>query len=245
MAGIGGGGSTHDVFGWGCAARSWKPLPYFRPKYTLFHTLFQTWLSKCIPCFSPCNMLRFPIYGLYGDVPLNRVWLLPPSLEQGLQISTPIYGTGTGSGTGSTNQYSHIWYSHIWGGGGGYSHIWTIRGCASQQGMVVAPESGTGSTNQHFCLEQGILFAILTLEHGRGDYLLPDSRYKWTLSQFLLGSRFTFTRALFTIRRSTASHVWDRASIFKILSGTGKPNCASLVSGTGSGSQALSGTPPS
>ena len=118
MAGIGGGGSTHDVFGWGCAARSWKPLPYFRPKYTLFHTLFQTWLSKCIPCFSPCNMLRFPIYGLYGDVPLNRVWLLPPSLEQGLQISTPIYGTGTGSGTGSTNQYSHIWYSHIWGGGG-------------------------------------------------------------------------------------------------------------------------------
>ena len=53
------GGFTHDVFGWGCAAWSWKPSPYFRPKYTLFHTVFQTWLSKCIPCFRPCNMLRF------------------------------------------------------------------------------------------------------------------------------------------------------------------------------------------
>ena len=44
-------GGTHNIFGWGCAARSWKPLPYFRPKYTIFHTLFQTWLSKCIPYF--------------------------------------------------------------------------------------------------------------------------------------------------------------------------------------------------
>ena len=34
---------THNIiFGWGCATRSWKPLPYFRPKYTIFHTLFQT-----------------------------------------------------------------------------------------------------------------------------------------------------------------------------------------------------------
>ena len=31
-------------------------------------------------------------------------------------------------------------------------------------------ESGTGSTNQRFCLEQGIVFAIPTLEHGRGDH---------------------------------------------------------------------------
>ena len=44
-------GVTHNILGWGCAARSWKPLPYFRPKYTIFHTLFQTWLSKCIPYF--------------------------------------------------------------------------------------------------------------------------------------------------------------------------------------------------
>ena len=27
-------------FGWGCATRSWKPLPYFRPKYTILHSLF-------------------------------------------------------------------------------------------------------------------------------------------------------------------------------------------------------------
>ena len=47
------------IWGWGCAARSWKPLPYFRPKYTIFHTLFQTRLSKCIRYFRPCNMLQF------------------------------------------------------------------------------------------------------------------------------------------------------------------------------------------
>ena len=32
-------GGSHNIFGWGCAARSWKPLPYFRPKYAIFHTL--------------------------------------------------------------------------------------------------------------------------------------------------------------------------------------------------------------
>ena len=52
----GGGGVTHNNFGWGCAAQSWKPLPYFRPKCTIFHTLFQTWLSKCIPYFRPCEV---------------------------------------------------------------------------------------------------------------------------------------------------------------------------------------------
>ena len=40
-------GGVLIIFLGGCAARSWKPLPYFRPKYTIFHTLFQTWLSKC------------------------------------------------------------------------------------------------------------------------------------------------------------------------------------------------------
>ena len=33
-----------------------------------------------------------------------------------------------------------------------------IQRCAAQQCMVLASQSGTGSTNQHFCLEQGILF---------------------------------------------------------------------------------------
>ena len=35
-------------------------------------------------------------------------------------------------------------------------------------GMCRSTESVTGSTNQRLCLEQGILFAIPTLEHGRG-----------------------------------------------------------------------------
>ena len=29
---------------------------HFRPKYAIFHTLFQTWLSKCIPYFRPCDV---------------------------------------------------------------------------------------------------------------------------------------------------------------------------------------------
>ena len=37
------GGGTPRKFGWGCAARRWKPLPYFRPKYVISPTLFQTW----------------------------------------------------------------------------------------------------------------------------------------------------------------------------------------------------------
>ena len=35
-------GGTSRRFGWGCAARYWKSLPYFRPKYVIFATLFQT-----------------------------------------------------------------------------------------------------------------------------------------------------------------------------------------------------------
>jgi len=29
-------------FGWGCVTHSLKPSPYFRPKYVIFPTLFQT-----------------------------------------------------------------------------------------------------------------------------------------------------------------------------------------------------------
>ena len=60
QGGGGGAGRTHNIFGWGCAVRYWKPLPYFRPKYTIFHTLFQTWLSKCMPYFRPCDVWQFP-----------------------------------------------------------------------------------------------------------------------------------------------------------------------------------------
>ena len=41
--GEGGGGCTPQHFGWGCAARFSKPWPYFRPKYMIFQTPFQTW----------------------------------------------------------------------------------------------------------------------------------------------------------------------------------------------------------
>ena len=34
-------GGTSRRFGWGCAARYWVSLPYFRPKYVIFATLFQ------------------------------------------------------------------------------------------------------------------------------------------------------------------------------------------------------------
>ena len=37
------GGGTSWRFGWGCVARFWKPLSYYRPKYVIFPTLFQTW----------------------------------------------------------------------------------------------------------------------------------------------------------------------------------------------------------
>ena len=47
VCGGGGGGGLGD------ASRFWNPLPYFRPKYTIIHTIFQTWLSKCIPYFKP------------------------------------------------------------------------------------------------------------------------------------------------------------------------------------------------
>ena len=38
----GGGGSTPRNSWWGCAARVFKPRPYFRPKHAIFHTRFQT-----------------------------------------------------------------------------------------------------------------------------------------------------------------------------------------------------------
>ena len=51
----GGGGGTPQNFGWGCTARFSKPWPYFRPKYMIFHTPFQTWprkseINEHVPC---------------------------------------------------------------------------------------------------------------------------------------------------------------------------------------------------
>ena len=65
--GRGGSGATPLKFRWGFAARSLKPLPFFRPKYVIFHTLFQTWLKlrypisdQILPCFFWWNTFKFP-----------------------------------------------------------------------------------------------------------------------------------------------------------------------------------------
>ena len=68
----GGGGGTHNIFGWGCAARSWKPSPYFRPKYMIFHTLFHTWISKCIPYSRPSDVWQ--IRQLWIDFRRTGLW---------------------------------------------------------------------------------------------------------------------------------------------------------------------------
>ena len=64
---------------WGCAARFSKPWPYFRPKYIIFHTPFQTWPRKSVPI----NL---------NHTGSNEIgWLLPGSL------GSPEFGTGTTS----------------------------------------------------------------------------------------------------------------------------------------------------
>ena len=78
---------------------------------------------------------------------------------------------------------------------GGYSHIWTIQGCAAQQGMVFASPS----------LEQGLQISVsvwnrvcfLPCDSGirRGySFCYQESRCKWMWLLFLLGSCCTFTQ---------------------------------------------------
>ena len=106
-------------------------------------------------------------------------------------------------------------------------------------------ESGTGSTNQRFCLEQGILFAIRNLEHGWGDYFAARIAVQtnvvavptWVLLQVA-------QNALFLIRRLTSSHVFQSGTGY-LFSRFCLEQGSRIVSGTGSGSRALSGTPPS
>ena len=45
-----GRGGTPRQFGWACAAHSFKPLPYLRPKYVIFPTLLT---QNSIPYFRP------------------------------------------------------------------------------------------------------------------------------------------------------------------------------------------------
>ena len=88
--------------------------------------------------------------------------------------------------------------------------------------MCHSTESGTGSTNQRFCLEQGILFAIPTMEHGRGDYFA--ARIAVQTNVVAVPARVPLhvhSNTPFPIRRSTVSHVFQ--------SGTGQQNCVFLV----------------
>ena len=89
-----------------------------------------------------------PIYGLYG-VPLNRVWFLPLSMEQGLQISVS-------------------------------------------------------------CLEQGILFAIPTLEHVRGVYFAARIAVHTNVVAFPARVPLhVHSNTPFQISRSTSCHVFQ------------------------------------
>ena len=73
-------GDTSRKIGRGCAARFLKPLPFFRPKSVIFHTLFQpealepgAWSERVTSC-----------YGLYTVVAVNikREMVLSPNDEE-------------------------------------------------------------------------------------------------------------------------------------------------------------------
>ena len=103
MGARGGGGGTYDIinniiiiisYNYN-AAQSWKPLPYFRPKYTTFHTLFQTRLSKCIPYFRQCEVWLFQQLSMdirrtgFGDAPnwCTRVFFSSRSMSTATHVT--------------------------------------------------------------------------------------------------------------------------------------------------------------
>ena len=72
------GGGGYSPTWWGCAARFSKRWPYFRPKYIIFHTPFQTWPRKSVPHFRPSFNIttRFPGTGFHlHNAPLEAVWM--------------------------------------------------------------------------------------------------------------------------------------------------------------------------
>ena len=96
------------------------------------------------------------------------------------------------------------------------------------------------------CLEPGILFAILTLEPSRGDYFA--ARIVVQTNVVAVPARVPLhvhSNTPFQIRRSTSSHVFQSGTgyLFSQFCLEQGSKIASLWSGTGSGSQALSGTP--
>ena len=83
--------------------------------------------------------------------------------------------------------------------------------------MVFASESGMGSTNQRFCLEPGILFAIPALEHGQGYYFaarivlqMNVAVATWCRAACLLNHAVSDSK----VNRVSHFSVWNRVSYF-------------------------------
>ena len=55
------GGGGYSPTWWGCAARFSKRWPYFRPKYMIFHTPFQTWPENLNPISDLVLTLLYPV----------------------------------------------------------------------------------------------------------------------------------------------------------------------------------------
>ena len=128
------------------------------------------------------------------------------------------------------------------GGGGGVLPYMDYTGMCRSTGYGFCLQISVS------CLECGILFAILTLEHGRGDYFA--ARIVVQTNVIAVPARVplhVYSNTLFQIRRSTSCHVFQSGTgyLFSRICLEQGSEIASLWSGTGSGSQALSGTPPS
>ena len=117
-------------------------------------------------------------------------------------------------------------HSRTLGGGGGVLPFMGIRGCATQQGMVFASLSlEQGLQIRAFLSGTGYTFCHATLEHGRGYFFAARITLQTNVVSFPLGVLLhVYSNTPFPIRRSTAFRifsVWNRVSIFTILSGTG------------------------
>ena len=116
---------------------------------------------------------------------------------------------------------------------GGYSHIWTIRGCATQQGMVFASLGLEQGLKISVSVWNRVYFSPFRLWNTVGTtILLPKSRWKRTLLLFLLGSRCTFTQTrrfwlegqvrltFFSLEQGIyfQDFVWDRVAKLRLFS---------------------------
>ena len=89
-----------------------------------------------------------------------------------------------------------VWGRVVWG----YSHIWAIRGCAPQQGMVFAYLSLEQGLQISVSVWNRVYFCLRTLEHGRGSFFLCQNR---------AANEHCCCSPSFPIWRSTASHIFQ------------------------------------